>query len=62
MQFKYVVNIPEYMAVGAVVSNLAFHTGDQGSSPGQACMQFRLMPKMEVHTCYKNQKVTAASV
>ena len=44
--------------VGVVVSSLALHRGD----PGSAYRQFGFMPKMEVHTCYNSQKVTAASV
>ena len=31
-------------------------------SPGSAYRQFGSMPKMEIHTCYNSQKVTAASV
>ena len=48
--------------VGVVVSSLALHCGDPGSIPSSAYRQFGFMPKMEVHTCYNSQKVTAASV
>ena len=49
--------------VGVVVSSLALHRGDPGSIPGgSAYRQFGFMPKMDVHTCYNSQKVTAASV
>ena len=48
--------------VGVVVSSLALHHSDPGSIPGSAYRQFGFMPKMEVHTCYNSQKVTAASV
>ena len=41
-----------------VVSSLALHRDD----PGSACRQFGFIPKVEVHTCYNSQKVTAASV
>ena len=34
----------------------------QVQSQGLAYRQFRFMPKMEVHTCYNNPKLTAASV
>ena len=44
--------------VGVVVRSLTLHR----ESPGSAYRQFGFMPKMEVHTCYNSQKVTAASV
>ena len=44
--------------VGVVVST----TVTRVQSPGSAYRQFRFMPKMEVLTNEKSQKVTAASV
>ena len=51
-------NIYKAGVVGVVVSSLALHHGDPGSIPEFGIQAVRILPKMEVHTCYSSQKVS----